>query len=338
METIKDLKQILDEKIKESEQVFLTPHMHADFDTIASCIGMYLIVRKLGKDVSIILDESLATMEPGVKKIVDELKDIQVGKEKIVIINSEKYQRVKTENDLLITLDLNKKYLTSCGNYLDDFKDIIVIDHHEEDDKTIDTPFKYIDLTLSSVSELIADLLCLYGIKYDSRVADYLLAGIMLDTDKLTRNTPAKTYKTVAKLLEKGANMERVNELFAFDFVSDRKVQGLVDRTKFFTYTFAVTIADEDTIYNREELAKAADYLLKFNTDASFAIGHISENEISISARTSKGVIDVGEVMRELGGGGSPFSAATKITDQSIEEVGKSLYKSIRPKTYTNNK
>lgn len=339
METIKELKQILDEKINEAEQVFLIPHMYADFDTIASSIGMYLIVRKLGKDVSIILDESLATMEPGVKKIVDELKCIQAGKEKIVIINSEKYQTIKSDNDLLITLDVNKKGLVSCQSYLDDFKNIILIDHHnEEEGKTIDTEYKYIDITLSSVSELVTDLLCLYGIKYDSRIGDYLLSGIMLDTDKLSKKSSSKTFKTVAKLIEKGASMERVNELFAYDFVSDRKVQGLVDKTQFLTYTFAVAMADDDVIYNREELAKAADYLLKFNADASFAIGYISENEISISARSSKEVIDVSEVMKELGGGGNAFSAATKITDMSMEEVGKSLYKSIKPKAYIDKK
>ena len=92
--------------------------------------------------------------------------------------------------------------------------------------------------------------------------------------------------------------------------------------------------ASRQTIYRREELAKVADYLSKYRTDATFAIGYTSEGEISISARSSKGIIDVGEVMRELGGGGSPYSAATKITGSNIEETGKVLTRTLKPRTY----
>lgn len=333
METIKGFKPILEERIKESEQVFLVPHKKADFDAIASCIGMYILVKKLGKNAHIIIDETLLDMEPGVKIIVDELKTMLIGKEHISIINSEKYTKIKSDNDLLIALDLNKKYLTSCENYLESFKDIIVIDHHEPDEKTINTKYKYIDVNVSSTSELMAELLCHYGIKYDKRIAEYLLAGIYLDTDSLKRNVTSKTYRIVSKLLEKGADISKVNDLFAYDFVSDRKIQDLVGKTVFINYNFAIALADEDTIYQREELAKVADYLSKYRTDATFAIGHTAEDEISISARSSKGIIDVGEVMKELGGGGSPYSAATKIIGSSINETGKVLTRTLKPRT-----
>ena len=35
--------------------------------------------------------------------------------------------------------------------------------------------------------------------------------------------------------------------------------------------------------------------------------------------------------MKELGGGGNRYSAATKLTDTNIEEVGKRLIKLIEP-------
>ena len=295
---------------------------------------MYILVKKLGKNAHIIIDEPLLDMEPGVKIILEEIKNLSIGKENISIINSEKYTKQKSDNDLLITLDLNKKYLTSCENYLDEFKNIIVIDHHESDDNTINTEYKYIDTEVSSVSELITELLCLYGIKYDKHIADYLLAGIYLDTDSLKRNVTSKTYRIVSKLLEKGANINKVNDLFVSDFVSDRKIQDLVGKTVFINYNFAIALADEDIIYQKEELAKVADYLSKYRTDATFAIGHTSEDEISISARSSKGIIDVGELMRELGGGGSPYSAATRITGSNIIETGKVLTRTLKPRNY----
>lgn len=135
------------------------------------------------------------------------------------------------------------------------------------------------------------------------------------------------------KLLEKGADINKVNDLFASDFESDRKNQNLVGKTVFVNYNFAISLADEDIIYRKEELAKVADYLSKYRTDATFAIGYTSEGEISISARSLKGIIDVGEVMRELGGGGSSYSAATKITGTNIEETGKVLTRTLKPRT-----
>lgn len=339
METIKEFKQVLEEKIKESNQVFIVPHIKADFDAIASCIGMYMIAKKLGKNPNIIIDEALHEMEAGVKIIIDEINNMTIGKdnENISIINSSKYDKIKSDNDLLIALDLNKTYLTSCKEYLDEFKNIVVIDHHKEDENTINTDYKYIDVNTSSISELMTELICQFNIKFDKHIADYLLAGIYLDTDMLKRNATSKTYRIVSKLLEKGADLGRVTDFFAYDFYSDRKVQDLVGKTCFMTYTCAIALGDEETIYSREELAKAADYLLKYRTDAAFAIGYIAENEISISARSSKGNIDVGEVMKELGGGGSPFSAATKISGENINEAGKRLTKCLKPKAYTYN-
>ena len=80
-------------------------------------------------------------------------------------------------------------------------------------------------------------------------------------------------------------------------------------------------------------MAKAADELLKFDADASFAIGRIDKGTISISARSNNN-IDVGLLMRELDGGGNARSAATKIENSNIIDVEKSLIKVLRPKYY----
>lgn len=336
MKTVKEFKTKLEEKIKEAELVLLSPHMNADFDTIASCIGMALIVRKLGKQPYIIMDEDPVKMEPGVKVIIDEIQKRTNGRDGenfVTIIPSSKYRKIQTKNDLLIALDLNKSYLTSCQDYLTTFNNIVVIDHHQEDANTISCDCKFIDTSLSSVSEFITELLSLSLIKYDKRIADYLLAGIYLDTNKLRRNTTANTMKLTAKLMEKGADLNRVNELFAEDFVSDRKVQDLISRTDFFNYTVATALANPSERFTREELAKVADYLLRFRADASFAVGYIDDDTISISAR-SKGLMNVGEIMHEFGGGGNQFSAAGKVMGDDIENVGYKLKRVLKPKFY----
>lgn len=93
-------------------------------------------------------------------------------------------------------------------------------------------------------------------------------------------------------------------------------------------------MGDSDTLYTREELAKVADYLLKYrNIDATFALGLTNEDIINISAR-SKGNIDVSDVMREMGGGGNEFSAASQINNSTLEDTKDKLTRKLVPSCY----
>lgn len=324
---LKEFKKLLDEKVSIAEQVFIVPHIGVDFDAMASCLAMDLIIKKMEKGSYIIIDEDSLKVEPGVKVIIDEMR------KNVNIITMDKYRQIKGNKDLLITLDVNKKHMVCCRNEFDNFSDIIIIDHHKEDENTINTDNRYIDITLSSVSEVMTELLCLYLIRYDKRMADYLLSGIYLDTNKLSKNVTSRTMRCVSKLMERGADLNKVNDLFVEDFVSDRKVQELVSKANFLTYTIAVCIADSDVNYTKEELAKVADYLLKYKVDAAFACGYIDDELLSISAR-SKGKIDVGEIMKELSGGGNVCSAATRISNEGIDEVSGKLVRKLVPSYY----
>lgn len=322
----------LENKIKKSKQVFIVPHIGADLDAIASCIAMSYIVKKFGKEVHIILDEDSTKIEPGVKMIIDEsIKNIS-------IITLDKYKKMSSDNDLLVACDVNKSYLVCCKNELGMFKEKVVIDHHNEDASTIETNTKLILPEKSSASEIMFDLLKQFQIKPDSFLANYLLAGIYLDTNKFTKNASSNTMNTVACLTKKGADICKVNRYFEEDFYSDRRVQGLIDKSEFYSYSVVLCVGDSKVRYLKEELAKAADYLLKFrNVDASFAVGYTDDDVISISAR-SKGEINVGEIMSSLKGGGHITSAATRLEGENLEETVKTLKKIYKPKFHLENK
>lgn len=324
---LKDFKVELEQRIKSCDTVFVAPHLGPDFDAIASAIGFALIAKKLEKPCYILLADNASKIDASVRSMIDEYKD------KVDFINVEKFQQLNGEKDLLIATDVNKKYLVGCEKYLKDFEEIVVIDHHEKDENSIEADTEIILEGVSSVSEVIPELLSMFGVRYDKNVATYLLAGIYVDTDRLRKNTTHQTIKMVDKLLEKEADLNKVNELFEEDFYSDRKIQALVNKSDFFTYTIIMAIEDADTIYTKEELAKAADYLLKYKADAAIAAGMIDDDLISISAR-SKGKIDVSKIMAELGGGGNCVNAAAKIQGSNMKEVEKKLVKAIRPNFY----
>lgn len=325
MNILKEFKTKLEEKIRESEQVFIVPHIGADLDAIASCIAMSYIVRKLGKNAHIILDEDPVKIEPGVKMIIDEAKN------NLSIVSLDKYKKMSNKDDLLIACDVNKSYLMSIKNELDNFKSRVIIDHHNEDASTIDAEVKYVEPEKSSASEIMTELLYLFQIKPDSFLANYLVAGIYLDTNKLNKNVKPNTMRMTWRLMERGADLAVVNKYFEEDFYSDRKVQNLLSSTELYSYTVALCVGDDNTTYLKEELAKAADYLLKYRVDASFAVGYIDDDVIGISAR-SKGNVNVGEIMSELEGGGNMYSAATRLQGKELKETVKTLKKIYKPR------
>ena len=327
MEDLKEFKTAMEQKIIEANNVVIVPHKGPDFDAIGSALGISLIVKKLKKPFCIIVDDPIYKIDHGVQIIMDEVK------KDYAIINREKYLNIKNNQDLYILTDVNKSYLVSLSDEMTNEDKTIIIDHHDEDNATVKSSLKYINSTISSASEIITRLLCLCKIKPSPDIANYLLAGIYLDTNKFTKNMTANTMKAMAKLVESGSDVNKVTEYFEEDFISERRVQELASKAEITTYSIATVLAEEGIEYTREELAKVADYLLKYKVDAAFAIGNIGDNTVSISAR-SKEKINVGEVMQQLEGGGNPYSGATKLSDCTVEEAGKRLSKVITPTFY----
>lgn len=321
MQDIKNLKINLESKILQSGNVVIVPHKNVDFDAMGSAIGIALIVKKLKKAPIILVDDPIYKIQNGVHQIMEEAKN------DFHIINKKKYSQIATPEDLFVLTDVNKFSLICLKEEIRD--NVAIIDHHIEDENTIKSDCKYINANVSSSSEIISKLLKLYSIKPSKEVANYLLAGIYLDTNKLTKsNVSSETLKVAANLLEHGADVKTVIDFFAKDFDTDKKVLALVSKAQIFTSSVALVLAEEGIEYTDEELAKVVDYLLKYKVDASFIIGKTSMNQVSIKAR-SREKIDVGEIMKKLDGGGNQFSAATKIKDCTIDEAGHKLIKII---------
>lgn len=322
---IKNLKINLESLMLNSDKVIIFPHKDADFDAIASSLGVSLISNKLKLKNHIVIGDPIYKLDHGVQTIIDQEKD------NYSIIGLDQYDKEKSDNALNVLCDVNKPQLTWVKSFNKD--KLVIIDHHDKDSQTFSSSLEHIDSSASSASEIITSLLKKFKIDIPSNIANILLAGILLDTNRLSKNISSDTMKNVSILLESGATIEQANTYFSEDFKSDRKVQELVNGTKFLNYTIALILGDEDKEYTKEELAKAADYLLKYQVDAAYAIGNIGDGMISISAR-SKDSVNVGNVMRELNGGGTPCSGATKIKNMTVPEVGEKLMKIIFPNHY----
>lgn len=325
---IDTLSRELVRKILESDKVIIVPHNKVDFDAIGSAIGLSFIVKELGRQAFIIVNDSIHSLDAGVKIIIEE------SKKNYQIINKERYRAIAGDNDLYILTDVNRKKLISIPEFLKNPENIMIVDHHNIYDETVESNYKYINNEHSSASEIVVTLLDKYyalGL-ISNNIANYLYAGIYLDTGQLKKNYTSATMMAIAKLLDNGTSAARVNTWFKEDFNSDRKVQNLINSAQMINFSIALIIATEDVEYSREEIAKAADYGLNYS-DVSFAIGMIEDDIVSISGR-STGRVNIGAIMADLGGGGSITSGATKLTDISVNEASKKLRKVLKPSYY----
>ena len=324
---IKNLKLNMEQRVLGVKRVVIVPHNRIDFDAIGSALGLAAIVKKMNGVPLIVVNDNIKEMQRGIQIIMDDVsKDYE-------IISRDKYLEMKEDDDVYILTDVNKRGMVSIGDVITDPKKTLIIDHHNMDDSTIPSEAIFVDEHVSSASEIVARLMCMFKCKSTPEIANYLLAGIYLDTNHMSKNISNDTFLAASKLAGMGANINRVNDLFLEDFTSDRRVQDLVNRVEIVTYTIATILADEGITYTQEELAKAADYVLKYGVDASFAVGNVGDGVVQVSARSPEN-INVGEVMKELGGGGNQASGAAKVADSSVEEVGMRLCKILAPTGY----
>ena len=328
----RSIKESLDKLLNESDTIFIVPHNRPDMDALGSAIGMALICKKYRKKYYIVIDEAIEKLESTTRKVVEDIRN------EFELIKASDVNALMTKNSLMIGVDVNKDYLVSVKQSLPLFKNILIIDHHKTDDHTIKATQIFVDEHLSSVCEEVSRLLFLYGIKMNPDQANYLLAGIILDTNKMSKNASEHTYSVAARLIKNGADATVANNMFLEDFEHDRAIQRLVDNTMFPTYIYAIASDNDDSgkVYEPEDIAKASDYLLRYQINASFAIAHIDEETVSISAR-SKGIIDVSLLMKQFGGGGNEHSAAAKVKGMSIEDIKTRLNQLLIPTTYLQN-
>ena len=326
---LNEFKKKLKEKIENSNQVFITTHINSDIDAISSAIGISLIANKLNKKSYIIMDDKLETINTGVLTIIDATSN------DFERISSSMIDEIKTNNDLLIVTDTNSIELISCKDYINHFKSIAIIDHHDQNSKTIPTLTKFIKPQISSTCEIVTTLLDDFKIDYEEDIATYLLAGIYLDTKGLRSDTTSgNTFSIVGKLKDKGANTKFADFLQDETLETKLKVNDIIRTTKIHKWSIAICCGSNELLVSPEILAKAADELQDLDNDLSCAIGRLNENTISISSR-SNGKINVRKIMEIFGGGGSLYRGAAQISDNTTtEEIEKKLIKILKPNFY----
>lgn len=310
----------IEKNIKSASNIFIMGHKDIDLDSFGSSLGLYCYASYNNKKCYIIIDD--IKLELSSKKVID------MYQEKININKSSEILSLINKKSLLIIVDTNRKFLLQNPNLMEKFSNIIVVDHHDISDNSINISKnnKFIDTNISSTCELVTNMLKNDKFIVDSGIATVLLAGIVLDTNNFILKTNAATYYSAYYLSKYGADPKKVQYLLKQDIKEYIERQKVITEVKVIK-NVAISKGLINKIYRREDLAKIADTILLFNNiEASFVIGKIDKNSVGISAR-SMGNIDVGEIMENFGGGGDNHEAASKIENQTLDVLTDEIIK-----------
>ena len=314
----------LNEIIKEYENIIVSGHKDPDLDSLGSCMGLIQIIESFNKKAYLFLnDKNLETYNTNINQAFNNMD------RDIICVNERSYKKIKG-NTLFIITDTHIKDRLESPKLVEEF-DTIVLDHHIKSKNYIkNTKFMYIDTNLSSMSEFITFYAEYNDIDLDNVIATILLAGIEIDTNGFNLKTTSNTYEAASTLMEMGADSILKQEL-----LKETK-EEYMKRASFIRNSFMVNENTAMCIINAEidskELAEIAEELLTFeDVKSSYAIGKLDSNLIGVSAR-SLGEVDVGIVMKKMGGGGHLSNAATQVKEKTIKEVKQQIIDIINEK------
>ena len=320
----------LKELINEADNVILMGHVNGDMDSIGSSLGLYRLVKTLGKEAKIVNE----TTGIGLDNFLTEAKKSEEYAD-CFITKQEALDSVKP-NTLLIVTDTHKKSYVEVPELLEKVNKIVVVDHHRRSTDYIENAIlTFHEVYASSASELVTEILeySQLDIELTQIEVEALYAGIMLDTKNFTFKTGVRTFEAAAYLRKCGVDIIKVKKWFQSDLHTYQIISEIVSKSEIVNDSIAISTYENDDENANIIAAKAADELLTIGgINASFVLGKTGDR-IYISGR-SIGGINVQLILEKLGGGGHITLAGAQLEKMSMEDAKQELINRINEYFY----
>ena len=224
------------EEIQKAQDVVILTHENPDGDAIGSSLAMYLTLKKLGKQVDVIIPEfpKVYSFLPSAEEIKKE------GKEEIY--------------DLAICVDVTGiSRLNGYSKYFEDAKVKIQIDHHQVNEMFAD--YNFVDPASPACAQNLIFIIEQLGVEIDKEIGTCLLTGIITDTGGFKyEGVSAETFEFTSWLLAKGVNVSDVyKKVMQMKSRANFELRRLImDRMEFIhdnkvTFTY-MTLEDEKNV------------------------------------------------------------------------------------------
>lgn len=314
----------LSEFLKSPKKIVITTHANPDADALGSSLGLHLYLKRKGHDVKVIVPNSYP----------DFLKWMPSNGS---VLNYEQEQPMADNmletTDLLFCLDFSGfsriKHMEKKAKSIS--AKIALVDHHLNPE--IQPDYNFWNDHAAATAELIYDLImALDGeAAIDQEIAECLYAGIMTDTGSFKHSsTTSKIHRTVAHLIDLGADVNKVSRLI-YDTNSLNRLRfmghALVDRLKVDEAARVAYFVISENDFKQFQLKQGdteglVNYALSIKDIMVAAIIIQKENEIKLSFR-SVGDFAVNKFAEEYFHGGGHKNASGGMSELSLEETEK---------------
>lgn len=324
--------QAFKELLNNKDNVLIMGHKRPDADSFGAAVGVYRLVKTLGKAAHIVLNEATSAIKP----VVNGFKGNSVYGDDMIFTSEEAINSVNP-NTLVVVVDVNRPSMTECEELLALVKAVVVFDHHRQTNEIIENAtLSYIEPYASSACEMVAEMLQYIDEKVKLRPleADAMYAGIVIDTDNFVTKTGVRTFDAASYLRRCGADVVRVRKMFRSDMGSYKQLAEGVINSETFLNSFAISQVPADKSEEAPTVvaAKVANDLLNVEgVRASFVVTE-KDGTVYISAR-SVDDLNVQVIMEKLGGGGHANIAGAQLKNSTnelaiieIKEILRTMY------------
>ncbi len=315
--------------IKNSGTVLIMGHTSTDMDAIGSCLGIKAICDFCNVKSWVVYNPR-ATETKARGAMTNSFTREQLAD--ITLSSSDSIEIAKTKsNVLLIVTDVSDPTRVVEPKLIEMIDKIAIIDHHRKSEKYIDNNiFSHIDVSASSASEIVTEFIH-YSfsnpkIKLPASYATIMLSGIFLDSNFFkSKSTSTNAFEAAMVLKEYGADNFKADEFLKDEYEEVALVNKIASTMYSPFYGVVICKSDENDIIEPATLSKVANHCMEMKgINAAFVIGKCDERKVRISCR-SDGTISVQILAEKLGGGGHQQSAATEMSNVSIEEAEERL-------------
>ena len=308
----------INDLINNSKSILLLTHESPDGDAIGSVLAFYYYLISINKSVDMVILDVPKVFDflPCIDRIVDNVDGFY---------------------DLGIVLDCaSKERIGQKGDILSKCKNTIVIDHHISNTKYGDV--NYVMGDISSCSQVVYYLFRDLDISISKEMGEAIITGVLTDTNGFGHcGVDGDTFKLACELNDIEVDIHSIYQKVLWTKTMSQynlmkigmdRLEFLCDRKIAFTYIL------EDDFINVGAILGEHEGIVDIgrNIDGVLVSIFIRENNgWSISLR-STGMIDVGKIALNLGGGGHRMASGGKlygsfdeVKDKVINEVERAI-------------
>lgn len=302
-------------QLKTAKRILLPTHQNVDADSLSSVLALSMALQQYDIEVVAIVSDGHLPRS----------LEFLPGAEDVLLYGTDEIP----EYDMLCLADCSDR--TRLGAFyrddparVDGHVPIVNIDHHITND--LFGVVNIVEPTAASTTEIIADLLAVWGTVMTRDIAQCLLAGIYGDTLGLrTESTTSRTMRTAADLVDAGAKpVPIVDALFRLKPKSSvclwRRALEHVQWTGELIWTELTEATFEECGAQSSEAEGMVNFLAGTEGSRAAAILYANTDGWRVSMRSLPVEVDVAAIAAEFGGGGHPRAAGVEIKGGEAEK------------------